>query len=161
MMNGMIYNSTIPYQQLPRVLLYEKRVRVVPLNQYPRAIYGDSDYESSGRAVGWAADSNGGSMDDKNLKEKALADLNDRQVEYLLTESKFAELKALLSELEDSIVILPCLGITQSYSSIMKDKMVMYEAQIKAFRALYKYLVENIIGPNDESIITRRGTQIE
>ena len=100
-------------------------------------------------------------MDDKNLKEKALADLNDRQVEYLLTESKFAELKALLSELEDSIVILPCLGITQSYSSIMKDKMVMYEAQIKAFRALYKYLVENIIGPNDEPIVTRRGTQIE
>ena len=39
--------------------------------------------------------------------------------------------------------------------------MVMYEAQIIAFRALYKYLVEHIIGPNDEPLVTRRGTVIE
>lgn len=100
-------------------------------------------------------------MDTKQVKDQALADLEDRQVEYMLVESQFAELKTLLSDLEDSIVMLPCLGLTQDYLSIMRDKMVMYEAQIIAFRALYKYLVEHIIGPNDEPLVTRRGTVIE
>ena len=55
-------------------------------------------------------------MDTKQVKDQALADLEDRQVEYMLVESQFAELKTLLSDLEDSIVMLPCLGIDSRLS---------------------------------------------
>ena len=97
-------------------------------------------------------------MDDKKeIKQKALDYIEELEVYYLPIEEQFEELKTLLSNLEDSIVILPVLGITETYESIMRDKMTIYEAQIKAFRALYAYLHEHVIGPNKESVITRRG----
>lgn len=90
-------------------------------------------------------------------EEQARREIEDLAVVYLPVQSKFDELKELLSNLEDSIVMLPILGITQDYDSIMRDKMIMYETQIDAFRALYSYLNQHVIGPNDQSIITRRG----
>lgn len=97
-------------------------------------------------------------MDKKEqLRQKALEYIDELEVFYIPLEEQFAELKSLLSDLEDSICILPVLGITETYESIMRDKMTIYEAQIKAFRALYAYLHEHVIGPNKESVITRRG----
>lgn len=97
-------------------------------------------------------------MDDKKeIKQKALDYIEELEVYYLPIEEQFEELKTLLSNLEDSIVILPVLGITETFESVMRDKMVMYEAQISAFRALYAYLQEHIIGPNKRELITRRG----
>ena len=97
-------------------------------------------------------------MDDKKeIKQKALDYIEELEVYYLPIEEQFEELKTLLSNLEDSIVILPVLGITETYESIMRDKMTIYEAQIKAFRALYAYLQEHIIGPNKRELVTRRG----
>lgn len=93
----------------------------------------------------------------EEIKQKALEYIEELEVYYLPLEEQFDELRSLLSDLEDSIVILPVLGITETYESIMHDKMVMYEAQIKAFRALYAYLHEHVIGPNKKQLITRRG----
>lgn len=93
----------------------------------------------------------------EEIRQKALEHMEGLEVYYLPLEEQFEELRNLLSDLEDSIIILPLLGITQTYESIMEDKMIMYEAQIQAFRALYRYLNQHVIGPNKQEVITRRG----
>lgn len=93
----------------------------------------------------------------EEIRQKALEYIDELEVFYIPLEEQFAELKSLLSDLEDSICILPILGITETYESIMRDKMIMYEAQIKAFRALYAYLHQHVIGPNKKQLVTRRG----
>lgn len=95
----------------------------------------------------------------EKIKQLAMEEVESMEVVYMDVESEFQELKDLLSDLEDSIVILPLLGLNQEYSAIMKDKMAMYEAQIAAFRALYSYLHQKVIAPNDGRLITRRGTK--
>ena len=93
----------------------------------------------------------------EEIRQEALEYMEELEVYYLPIEEQFDELQTLLSNLEDSIVILPALGITETYESIMRDKMVMYEAQIQAFRALYAYLHQHVVGPNKKQLVTRRG----
>ena len=86
-----------------------------------------------------------------NKQQKALDYINDLEVTYQEEVDQFSELRKLLSELEDSILILPFLGLYPNFEDIMRDKMIMYRAQFQALVALQTYLRENVMRKTERS----------
>lgn len=80
-----------------------------------------------------------------NKQQQAFDFINDLEVVYQEEVDQFGELRELLSKLEDSILMLPFLGLYPNFEDIMRDKMIMYRAQFRAFTALQAYLRENVM----------------
>lgn len=83
-------------------------------------------------------------MESNERMQAAMDDLASRYVEYLKIEDKDGELLAALHELEQSIIVLPVLGINPDYHQIMRDKNAIYDNQIKAFRKVESLITDRI-----------------
>lgn len=88
-------------------------------------------------------------MESNERMQAAMDDLASRYVEYLRIEDKDGELLAALHELEQSIIVLPVLGINPDYHQIMRDKNAIYDNQIKAFRKVESLITDRIKKESD------------
>lgn len=78
-------------------------------------------------------------------QEEALHILNGMEVVYDDKLDPSAELREVLSNLEDAIMMLPFLGLHSDFDNMMRDKMTIYRRQIASYRALHKYLREHVM----------------
>lgn len=83
-------------------------------------------------------------------QEEALHILNSMEIVYDDEIDPLAELREMLSNLEDAIMILPFLGLHSDFDNMMRDKMDIYQKQIRAFYRLRNYLRDYIKEDNGD-----------